>query len=451
MRPARGRPSVVPRLLAAGLIALVAGCTSGPPGPSSPAEITGPVTRIPSDDAFPGQTPQVPGAGAPGSPFTGSGGAGPAGQPSVVDVRSAPAAPGSVRLRLVRTLTGLQSPLFLTNAGDGSGHVFVVEQRGAVRIVAANGHLVRAPFLDIADRVSQDGGERGLLGLAFHPNYLHNGRFFVDYTDRNGDTVVSEFRRRDSSHANPGSERVIMHIKQPYANHNGGMLAFAPDGMLYVGMGDGGSGGDPQGNGQNRDVLLGKLLRVDVDGKKPYAIPSDSPFAGTAGTRPEIWAYGLRNPWRFSFDRTTGALFIGDVGQGNWEEIDVAAAGKGGQDYGWNVMEGRHCFAPSSGCSRAGLTLPVAEYGHDQGCAVTGGYVYRGSTYPALAGIYLFGDYCTGRIWGLAAASAVRGSASAAVLLDSGLRISSFGEDQKGELYVVDLDGSVYRVTATGS
>jgi glucose/arabinose dehydrogenase len=344
---------------------------------------------------------------------------------------------------------GFDAPVLATAAGDGSGRLFVVEQSGRIRIADEAG--ASPMFLDIADQVAF-GGEQGLLGLAFHPGFEDNGRFFVDYTDTGGDTVVSEFRVADGDpdRADPSSERVLLRVAQPFANHNGGNLAFGPDGHLYVGLGDGGSGGDPMGNGQRLDTLLGKLLRIDVDARgsrTPYGIPTDNPFVERPGARPEIWAYGLRNPWRFSFDREAGDLWIGDVGQGNLEEVDRASSGDAGVNYGWNLMEASACFSPGSGCTERGLTLPVAEYGHDEGCSITGGFVYRGTRWPALWGAYLFADYCSGTIWGLDAERP--GSGPPAVLLETGHSISSFGEDETGELYVTDhAGGQVLRVVA---
>lgn len=346
-------------------------------------------------------------------------------------------------LQLERLADGLSSPVFLTHAGDTSERLFIVEQPGTIRVFQ-DGQLQSIPFLDIRDRVSF-GGERGLLSVAFHPNYEENGRFFVNYT-RQGDgaTVVSEFKVSDDPNAaGPASERVILTIEQPFANHNGGQLQFGPDGMLYIGMGDGGAGGDPLSNGQNVSTLLGALLRidVDVDSQAPYAIPSDNPFVGRSNARGEIWAYGLRNPWRFSFDRCTGHLFLADVGQNRWEEIDLVE--KGG-NYGWNIMEGAHCFNPPTGCDRSGLEPPIADYGHDQGCSITGGYVYRGRQYPNLIGHYFFGDFCSGRIWSLHQDAS--GEWVVNPLLNTDLRISSFGEDGQGELYVIDHRGDVYRL-----
>jgi len=350
--------------------------------------------------------------------------------------------PGSVTLDTQVVATGLSSPLYLT-APPGDPRLFVVEQPGRVRIIA-NGVLLTTPFLDITDRVLA-GGERGLLSIAFHPNYATNGYLFVDYTDLSGDTRLDRFRvSADPNLADKTSAKPILFVDQPYSNHNGGLVLFGPDGKLYVGLGDGGSGGDPQGNGQNRGVLLGKLLRLDVDGGDPYAIPADNPFVGVSGVRGEIWAYGLRNPWRFAFDREAGMLYIADVGQNRREEVNVAPAGAGGLNYGWNVMEGDECYA--SACERSGLTLPVLAYGHADGCSITGGYVYRGQEIPALRGHYFYSDYCGGWV-----KSFRHEGGAAADQRDWGLhleRVLSFGEDSAGELYVLSANGNVYRLRA---
>jgi glucose/arabinose dehydrogenase len=367
-------------------------------------------------------------------------------------VATAPFDPAGLRVTLESVATGLDAPLAIVNAHDGSNRLFVVEQGGRIRIVK-DGTLQPAPFLDLGGRISS-GGERGLLGLAFHPGFPADPRLFVDYTDPNGDTQVSSFTVNPATpdQADPGSEVKILHVPQPYANHNGGAVVFGPDGKLDISFGDGGSGGDPQGNGQNSQVLLGKILRIDVDtrsGDRPYAIPLDNPFADGSGGAPEIWLTGLRNPWRISFDRATGDLWIGDVGQSAWEEIDVQRAGApGGTNFGWNRMEGRHCFQPSSGCDQTGLTLPVTEYGHDQGCTVIGGYVVRGPDQPALIGGYVFADYCSGRIWAIdPSTDAYR---DPTVVADSGRSIAAFGEDEAGNLYAADISGgAILRVTAS--
>jgi glucose/arabinose dehydrogenase len=339
---------------------------------------------------------------------------------------------------------GLKQPTHITHAGDGSNRIFVTEQRGRVLLVK-NNQVVRKPFLDLTDRVSCC-GERGLLSIVFPANYTGKKYFYVNYTDKAGDTVVARYRvTQDPDLADPKSEEVILTIKQPYANHNGGQLAFGPGGYLYIGMGDGGSAGDPQGHGQNPSSLLGKMLRIDVEsGKRPYAVPPDNPFVNNKAYRPEIWATGLRNPWRFSFDRKTGDLFIADVGQNKYEEINVEPKGiKGGRNYGWNVMEGLHCYATEN-CARSGLALPVAEYDHDKGCSVTGGMSYRGKAYPQLQGVYFYGDYCSGRVWGLRQSGAEWMNRE---LANSGLSISTFGEDEAGEIYVADYGkGNIYRI-----
>jgi glucose/arabinose dehydrogenase len=356
--------------------------------------------------------------------------------------------PRRVRLSLRPVVGGLDSPLLVTHAGDGSGRLFVVERGGHVHVVR-RGRVLPEPFLDLSGQVTSSGGlgEQGLLGLAFHPEYARNGRLFVNYTDRSGDTVVAEYRvsRQDPNRANPGSARNVLQVDQPFRNHNGGNVIFGPDGYLYVGMGDGGSGGDPNGNGQRLDTLLGKLLRIDVDGRRPYGIPPDNPFRGRESARPEIWGYGLRNPWRFSFDEEAGRLWIGDVGQGSREEIDRVRAGRGGVNYGWNIMEGDLCFQPPQGCDASGLVRPISVYPTGIGCAVVGGFVYRGSRFPVLRGGYLFGDTCNGMIWGLRADGP--SPQRPVPLLDTGHILSSFGVDEAGELYVTDLEGgAVYRV-----
>ncbi len=348
-----------------------------------------------------------------------------------------------VALTLEPVASGLSNPVYVTHASDGSGLLFIVEQPGRIRIVQ-NGSLLSVPFLDIASRVTS-GGEMGLLSVAFHPDYRSNRRFFVNYTARRPTlkTIIAEYRTSTNPLIADPNEKVILTIDQPFSNHNGGQLQFGPDGYLYIGMGDGGSGGDPQGHGQNRNSLLGKLLRIDVDSGSPYVSPLDNPFAGGGGA-PEIWAYGLRNPWRFSFDRANGRIFLADVGQNTYEEIDIVERSG---NYGWNIMEGAHCFSPATGCSAAGLVLPIDEYDHTLGVSVTGGYVYRGSQYPSLVGTYLFGDYGSSRIWGLKESN--RGTWSRSELLNAGFSISSFGEDEGGEIYVVNHGGSVHRIRVT--
>lgn len=343
--------------------------------------------------------------------------------------------------------TGLTSPVAITNAGDGSGRLFITEQAGTIRIWNGTA-LLPTPFLDIRSLVSCC-GEQGLLSVAFHPGYETNGFFYVDYTNVAGNTVIARYKVSGNPNvADPSSASILLTILQPYANHNGGQLQFGADGYLYIGMGDGGSGGDPQNHAQNLNDLLGKILRIDVDGGTPYAIPSTNPFVGVPNTRPEVWAYGLRNPWRFSFDRLSHDLYIGDVGQNLWEEIDFQpASSPGGENYGWRLMEGFHCYNPATGCDDGTLTLPVLEYGHNPSCSVTGGYVYRGSAIPQLYGVYLYGDYCSGIVWG--ATRDCSGAWSTTVLIQPPINISSFGEDESGEVYLTHLGGAVYRIAST--
>jgi glucose/arabinose dehydrogenase len=354
-----------------------------------------------------------------------------------------------VEVTLQPVAGGLDTPVGIANAGDGSGRLFVLEKIGRIRVVQ-NGALAAAPFLDITDRVGAGSSEQGLLGLAFHPRYAQNGFLFVNYTDRQGNTVVSRFSAQvDPGRADPASEVVLLTLEQPASNHNGGHLAFGPDGYLYIGTGDGGGAGDRYDNGQNGQTLLGAMLRLDVDSQQPYALPGSNPFIGVPGVRDEIWALGLRNPWRYSFDRITGDLYIADVGQNMYEEVNFQpASDPGGQNYGWPIMEGLHCFPADRPCDRTGLTLPVREYDHTQGCSVTGGYVYRGQEFPLLTGIYLFGDYCSGRIWGLAQ-SGDDGDWRVARLAQADVRLSAFGEDEQGELYLVDMDrGELFKIVA---
>lgn len=375
--------------------------------------------------------------------------------------------PTSISLNPIES--GFIKPVHITHAGDGSGRLFVVEQTGRIYILI-NGNKISTPFLDIRDRVLSQGGEQGLLSVAFPPGFgTTRNHFYVYYTRSNGDNRVSRFRLSGTPDvADPGSEQLILLLPHPtYQNHNGGQLVFGPDGYLYIGTGDGGGGGDPFDNAQNPGSLLGKLLRIDVEpdvavvpSDSPYkaylplmarsegpaySIPPDNPFVGKPGYRPEIWALGLRNPWRFSFDRNTDDLYIGDVGQGSREEIDFRpASSNGGENYGWNIMEGLSCYPPGSSCSSAGLTLPVIDYTHSSGCSVTGGYVYRGSSFLTMQGIYFYGDYCSGIIWGLQRNLGNWENR----LLNNGdqTQITSFGEDQAGELYLTTLSGTVYRV-----
>jgi glucose/arabinose dehydrogenase len=368
------------------------------------------------------------------------------GSPPATDAYS----PGSIDASLQAVSSGYDDPVLVTNAGDGSGRLFVVEQTGYVRTTAAGAG--GTPFLDVHTRVIL-GSERGLLGLAFHPDFSSNGRLYVSYTRADdGAFVIDEYRVTSNPNVvSTSTRRRIFITPHPNGNHNGGNIAFGPDGYLYIGTGDGGTGGD---NAQKTGNVLGKMLRIDVDhtsGTRQYAIPPTNPYLGISG-RDEIWSRGLRNPWRWSFDRSTGDLWIADVGQTAWEEVNRARASGGGgrkANFGWNTMEGSHCFKPSSGCPTSGRRIPVHEYTHsvsgDDNCSVTGGFVYRGSAFPAMAGGYFFGDYCSGRIWAISANA--RTPATSTLLLDTSLSISSFGESEAGELYVVDRGGgTIYRL-----
>jgi glucose/arabinose dehydrogenase len=341
--------------------------------------------------------------------------------------------------------SGLSNPVGLANAGDGSGRLFVLEQRGFIRILQ-DGELLQQPFLDISAQVDCC-GERGLLGITFHPDYAQNGYFYINYTEVQAGqltTVIARYQvSADANTADASSEVRLFEQPQPYQNHNGGGLAFGPDGYLYIGLGDGGSGGDPQGNAQSTDTKLGKLLRLDVDGGEPYIIPPDNPF-GRGGGIGEIWAYGLRNPWRFSFDSLTGDLYIGDVGQGAWEEIDFQPAGSpGGANYGWNYREGAH---PYAGEPPADVTLiePVAEYSHAEGISVTAGYVYRGPSLAEWQGVFLYGDYGSGYVWGLLRKA--DGTWENNLMFQTETSVTSFGVDEAGEIYLVDYRGNIFRL-----
>ena len=348
-----------------------------------------------------------------------------------------------------------ENPVDLQAPGDGSNRIFIVEQTGIIKSFQNNPEITSSKiFLDIRDRVTS-GGEMGLLGLAFHPDFINNGFFYVDYTSTNPDrhTVVSKFKvssfNPDSADVN--SEEILLTQTQPFANHNGGKVAFGPDGYLYISFGDGGSGGDPYNNGQNLSTFLGKILRIDVGSKSGnlnYSIPPSNPFAGnSSGYKEEIYAYGLRNPWRYSFDFTTNKLWCADVGQDQWEEIDTIQKGK---NYGWSIMEGKHCYKPSFNCDTTGLMFPIWEYSHDSGnCSITGGFVYRGSSATGLAGKYIYADYCTSNIWAL---DAVGTSPRNEFLLKAPGLITAFGIDQNNELYFCNFDGSIYKFksSATG-
>ena len=346
-----------------------------------------------------------------------------------------------VELERVFPALSFERPVLLTHAGDGSELVYVVEQAGVIHRLDPAEPERPEIFLDIRARVSRDRNEEGLLGLAFDPSFGENGRFYVYYSAASPRrSVLSRFKVGGDGLGDVGSETTILEVSQPYSNHNGGMIAFGPDGMLYVALGDGGSGGDPLGNGQNLGTLLGSILRIDVGqaGSAPYVIPTDNPFLGRPGARGEIWAYGLRNPWRFSFDRETGVMWAGDVGQDTVEEIDIV---RRGANYGWNVMEGSRCFRTQS-CDAGDLEAPVAEYDHRLGCSVTGGYVYRGERLSELQGVYLYGDFCTGLIWGLRHDG--ERVTEQGQIAEAPFQIASFGEDEAGEVYILGFDGGVY-------
>jgi len=354
------------------------------------------------------------------------------------------------QIALQPMLSGLASPVFITHAGDSTNRLFVVQQGGRI-LSYSPGAPATALFMDITGKVVS-GGEQGLLGLAFAPDYAKSGLFYVYFTGQDGDIHIQEFRRSSANRANRASRRELVRIEHStYPNHNGGQLEFGPDGMLYIGDGDGGGGGDQHGahgNGQNPGVLLGKLMRIDVTTRSnglPYGIPKDNPFVGQSGWRPEIWALGLRNPWRFSFDRANGDLWIGDVGQNEWEEVDHLKHGVGGINFGWNRYEGRHDFAKDTPLAGGKLRMPVAEYSHSEGCSITGGYVYRGPKISGLSGRYVYADYCSGKMWTLSTSGGSPTDVSS-VVQDAGAKsITSFGESGSGILYVCSAEGTIYR------
>ncbi len=351
---------------------------------------------------------------------------------------------------LTQFANGFTRPCDITHCGDN--RLFVVEQRGRIWILDANGNKLPTPFLDIDPSVGSSGNEQGLLGLAFHPNYPTTPYFYVNYTDNSGDTKVSRFSvsTADPNLADANSELVLLTADQPYSNHNGGGVKFGPDGYLYIGLGDGGSGGDPQNNGQKRNTFLGKMLRIDVDNGSPYSVPATNPFINNSDYLPEIWALGLRNPWRFSFDRVTGDLWIGDVGQDAWEEIDLQpAASPGGENYGWRCYEGNHAFNTNNCLGASSYVPAVAEYVNGGGeCSVTGGFVYRGSKHPMIYGHYLFTDYCSGKLWWLTPNTS--GGFNQEQLADFvNNQMVSFGENQAGELFMLgNGNGLVYSLGA---
>ncbi len=415
-----------------GIFLVACGTNNNPPAPM----IIPPATRLPTATAEAVRTP------SPGSLSTAT-------AEPLVEATPQAVAPADLReltIDLALIADGFTQPLYVTGAGDGSGRLFVVEQPGTIWIVR-NGQRLEKPFLDIVDQVGSQSNEQGLLSIAFSPDYARDGQFFINYTDREGNTVVARYQVTDDpDQADVNSARTILTIEQPAANHNGGLLKFGPDGYLYIGTGDGGRGGDPWDNAQNRNVLLGKLLRIDVmnvAGNQPYAIPADNPFIGEPDMRPEIWAWGLRNPWRFAFDRETDDLYIADVGQNRYEEVHFQPGDSaGGENYGWNIMEGATCYNASE-CDQTGLEQPIIVYSHALGCSITGGYVYRGHQFPQLDGIYFYGDYCSGRIWGLRQTDQQWDNAE---LLQADLLLTSFGEDDAGEVYFTDRNGGVYQL-----
>ncbi len=362
-------------------------------------------------------------------------------------------APSASTIKLTKVVDGLSKPVFITSARDGTGRMFIVEKTGTIRVLV-RGSVLPTPLIDLSATVST-GAEQGLLGLAFHPGFRTNRRFYVDFTNASGNTVIREYKvsKTNPNRVEKGSGRTILKLGQPYANHNGGMIAFGPDGYLYIGTGDGGSGGDPGNRAQRKTTLLGKILRINVNGttaRHSYRIPRSNPYVGRKG-RDEIWQRGVRNPWRFSFDRANGNLWIGDVGQARYEEIDRAkrtSTGAGrGLNWGWHVMEGFTCYQPASGCNKAGKRRPLLSYSHATNgrCAVTGGYVYRGTAIAALRGWYVFGDYCSGEIFTVPSTASSKPT-KVRLAGPGGGQISSFGESAGRALYVVYLGGSVYRI-----
>ena len=364
------------------------------------------------------------------------------------DTPAGPEPPAAIGLQEVAS--GLQFPVLVTAPPGDTSRLFVVEKRGVIRLIR-NGALQPTPFFDMRGRVST-GGEQGLLGMAFHPDYAANGVFVINYTDTQGDTRVATMKVSSNPNiADPSSEQVFLSVDQPFANHNGGHVTFGPLGYLFIGLGDGGSGGDPGNRAQDLNQLLGKLLRYAIDDQGLASVPMSNPFVGQAGTRGEIWSYGLRNPWRFSFDRLTGDLYVGDVGQDRIEEIDVVPADKGGgrgANFGWRIMEGSSCYSPSTGCDVSGKLLPTLEYSHADGCSVTGGHVYRGRAIPTLAGQYFYGDYCQGWIRSFRYVNDAATERRERTELAPNGQITSFGEDASGELYVTTAGGKVFRIVA---
>lgn len=436
------------RFFVLGVVFGLAGCGMGVERRAVSSASTSP--RAVASDARPSAMSASPSAAVSAGASAGATAA-PSTQPSLEAAESATASsanaaagafdPQRVTVGLELVGEGFNQPVYVTNAADGSGRTFVVERAGRIWTLPDV-----QPFLDIGERVNVAGIEQGLLGLAFHPRFKENGYFYVYYTAQNGNNTVARYSVTAEGRGDPASEKILISQQDPAGNHNGGMITFGPGGYLYIGLGDGGGADDQYGNGQNRQTFLGKLLRIDVDNGDPYAVPPDNPFLNDGNTKPEIWAYGLRNPWRFSFDRATNDLYIADVGQNQFEWLHVRRASEqGGENYGWPILEGKQCFkAPT--CNREGLTIPVLDYSHALGCTVIGGYVYRGQQYPALQGAYIFGDYCSGKLW--TATQDNTGNWAMYDAMETKLRISSFGEDEAGEVYLADFEsGRVFRVT----
>jgi glucose/arabinose dehydrogenase len=409
---------IIPFGFLAALNLFVAACSASPENTPAPSVLQNPSLTIPPE------TPTIP-------PATSTVTTPP--QPSPTPL---PAFPDPSGYAWAPVVSGLKLPVEIQNASDGSGRLFIIEKRGRI-LIMQDGKLMPTPFLDISTKVDSQHTEQGLLGLAFHPNYTRSGLFFVNYIDLNGNTVIARFQvsADDPNRADPTSEVDLLHVDQPYDNHNGGGLAFGPDGYLYIGLGDGGSEGDPLGNGQNLQTLLGKMLRIDVDHGDQYAIPPDNPFVKGGGL-PEIWAYGLRNPWRFSFDRLNGNMFIADVGQDAWEEVDFVPVGMpGGMNFGWSYYEGMHPYKGQPPVNEP-FVWPVSEYSHSDGCSVTGGYVYRGPALPEWQGVYFYGDYCSGNIWALIHPGG--NDQQAKILFTTKAKVTTFGMDEAGEIYLAD-------------
>ena len=413
--------------------------------------VTPPIANTHTPTPLPTDTPAVAAATATVTPETVTESpveptAVPTDEPSPTPTATPRVATAVTTIQLEQIASGYTRPTFITHAFDD--RLFIVEERGLVTIIQ-NGGRLPTPFLDIQDRVNNQANEQGLFTLVFHPDYTENGYFFINYTRADGSSVISRMSVSDDpNRGNPASELVMLVIGQPYNNHNGGQMHFGPDGYLYIGMGDGGAAGDPLNHGQDATTLLGSMLRIDVnsDSERGYAIPPDNPYLDIEERPNEIWGIGLRNPWRFSFDRLTGDLYVADVGQNAWEEIHLIPAGTpGGINFGWNIMEGRQCFRGSD-CNQTGLDMPIWDYDHSNGCSITGGYIYRGEAHPELWGNYFFSDYCTGHIWALVPQA--DGEPIVNLVLQTSLGPASFGEDANGEVYISDhRGGGIYRLT----